>query len=333
MAICDPTGALDLRGELGLNKTAAAKGVTTNTDGTWSIWTAFCRDLACDPFLQNITSPMPLLQIFASQYRVGTLAPSHSPVKSRTVEAALRTVGQTFAALGHQDPRLQPSGKLDFWLQRQLQSYKKTDPPPTRVKPIPLQIIHHVILHCYRTPDPRSNAIGQMIILGFFFLLRLGEYAHTNNPEAAPFCLCDVHLLRYNVRIDALRCAEELLTSATHVALEFTMQKNGVRGELVMLGRSGHHILCPVLAAIARLKHLRLHQAHPTTHLYQYYNGRSWQAVNTYDLTQNFHAGASTLGHTVGIQAADISVRSLRSSGAMALLCADVDSDKICLLG
>ncbi len=39
------------------------------------------------------------------------------------------------------------------------------------------------------------------------------------------------------------------------------------------------------------------------------------------------------LGSTVGIAASDMSVRSLRSSGAMALLCADVDTDKIRLLG
>jgi hypothetical protein len=35
----------------------------------------------------------------------------------------------------------------------------------------------------------------------------------------------------------------------------------------------------------------------------------------------------------MGLSPADISVRSLRSSGAMALLCANVDTDRICLLG
>jgi len=39
------------------------------------------------------------------------------------------------------------------------------------------------------------------------------------------------------------------------------------------------------------------------------------------------------LGHVVGITPADISIHSLRSSGAMALLCADVDPNRIRLLG
>jgi hypothetical protein len=39
------------------------------------------------------------------------------------------------------------------------------------------------------------------------------------------------------------------------------------------------------------------------------------------------------MGAASGITAADILVRSLRTSGAMALLCAAVDPDKIRLLG
>jgi hypothetical protein len=39
------------------------------------------------------------------------------------------------------------------------------------------------------------------------------------------------------------------------------------------------------------------------------------------------------MGAAYGINACDISVRSLQSSGAMSLLCAKVDTDLICLLG
>jgi hypothetical protein len=98
-----------------------------------------------------------------------------------------------------------------------------------------------------------------MIILGFFFLLRPGEYAFTDNPDAAPFRLCDVHVLLYNRRLDPAQCLEQDLDNATHIALEFTRQKNGVHGELVGRGRSGHPTLCPVKAAVLRIKHLRIH--------------------------------------------------------------------------
>jgi hypothetical protein len=240
LAACDPAGTLHLQHELGLIKEAAAKGIAASsgvaTDTTWALWTEFCRDLMCDPTLQDIEEPLPLLQIFANRYRVGHLAPSQSPVKARRVEAALCSVGQMITTLGYRDPWLQPSGKLDIRLHRQLQAYSKEDPPPSRVKPIPLQILHWVVQYCFRTQDARLNTIGQMVVLGFFFLLHPGEYAKTDNPDAAPFRLRDIHLLVHNVRLNTVLCSEQDLLSVTHVALEFTTQKNGVRGELVGLG-------------------------------------------------------------------------------------------------
>jgi hypothetical protein len=333
---CDPTGLLNLQHELGAIKAVAAGGISTSrasgADTTWDIWAEFCHSLYCDPFLSAIDDPLPILQIFAARYRVGTLAPSNHAVRSRTVEGALRAVGQAFTALGYPDPRLHPSGRLDFRLHRQLQAYSKADPPPHRVKPVPLQLLLQVVTQCRMTPDTRLAAIGDMLILGFFFLLRPGEYASTSNPDAAPFRLCDVHLLHNNIRLNPMACPENTLLAATHVALEFTTQKNGVRGELVGLGRSGHSFMCPVLAAINRLKHMRLHNAHPTTPLYTYFTP-TIRTIHTTDLTQQLRSLCATIGHTVGITAADISIRSLRSSGAMALLCANVDTDKIRLLG
>jgi len=172
-----------------------------------------------------------------------------------------------------------------------------------------------------------------MITLGFFFLLHPGEYAYTDNLDAAPFRLCDVHLLHDNVHLDALNCPEHLLDYATQLALEFNRQKNGVWGELVRLGRSNHDILCKVRAGINHLKHLRLHRTHPTTPIYKYFHRNTWAPVTTLELTQHLRSTTTILGNQVGIQPADLSVRSLRSNGAMALLCADVDMDKTHLLG
>jgi hypothetical protein len=69
LAACDPTGTINLAGELGVIKTIAAGGIAASRQGsddtTWTLWSEFCIDLACDPFLQDIAEPLPLLQIFA----------------------------------------------------------------------------------------------------------------------------------------------------------------------------------------------------------------------------------------------------------------------------
>jgi len=61
------------------------------------------------------------------------------------VEDALRSMGQTFASLGAQDIRKDSLGTIDFRIQWQLRSYAKADPPPDRVKPVPIQLLHHAL--------------------------------------------------------------------------------------------------------------------------------------------------------------------------------------------
>ncbi|MFN9980389.1 MAG: hypothetical protein ACK53Y_10765, partial [bacterium] len=95
-----------------------------------------------------------------------------------------------------------------------------------------------------------------MLTLGFFFLLRPGEYAKTSNPDSTPFRLCDIHLCQGQRRIPHMQCPIHDLHNAHFVCLEFTTQKNGVRSKLVGLGHSGHDALCPVQAMITRVKHL-----------------------------------------------------------------------------
>ena len=245
---------------------------------------------------------------------------------------ALRAVGQTLANLGFADPRLLPSGKLTFRLSRQLSCYSRSDPPPSRVKPIPVTVLQHTC-HLLRLSNHiRNTTLADMLTLGFFFLLRPGEYASSTNPDSTPFRLQDIHLWRHNTKLTHLQCPITDLYSTTFACLEFTNQKNGVRGELIGLSRSGNPAFCPVASLVTRIIHLRAYAAQPNTPLYTYFYD-TWQAVTTDMLTKELRAAISTLGPVVGLHPAEISIRSLRASGAMALLCAHVDTDRIRLLG
>jgi len=152
LANCTPHKRDIIGSELRLIQDITATGMNSTrrgaTDTTWDLWETFCTELRTDPYLQSVTDPIPLLQIFAHRYRIGQVAPSGAQVCSRTVEGALGAVGQTLALLGSLDPRLQPSGKLDLCLSRQLSAYQKQDPPPTWVKPIPFPIIAYTTDFC-----------------------------------------------------------------------------------------------------------------------------------------------------------------------------------------
>jgi hypothetical protein len=135
---------------------------TRSGDAHWDRWGDFCQDLALDPLLPNVEDPIPLLQVFAQRYRQGTLPQQRQAVRSRTVEDALRSVAQTFTGMGKADPRLTPQGKVDFRLKRILSAYSKQDPPPNRVKPLPVQVLRRVMLVANAAPTPGNLAIADM---------------------------------------------------------------------------------------------------------------------------------------------------------------------------
>jgi len=234
--------------------------------------------------------------------------------------------------MGYRDPRLLPSGKSNFRLNRQLSHYNKANPPPSRVKPILCSVLPHTVQLHQLAYCPQSHAIADMVTLAFYFLLRPGGYAQTSNPDSMPFRLVDVHLRRGQTRLLHLSCPLQELDSALFVCLEFTNKKNGVRGELIGLSRSGNPTFCPVQACINRVKHLCQHHAPPTSPLYAFFV-TCWQSITTTHLTAELQAVINVLGHTVGLSPNDILVRSLCASGAIALLCANIDMDRIRLLG
>jgi hypothetical protein len=67
--------------------------------------------------------------------------------------------------------------------------------------------------------------------------------------------------------------------------------------------------------------------------LYAFHNGSTWLNVTPALITAALRIAVTTIGPALGIHPKDISARSLRSGGAMALLCTEVDTDKIRLLG
>ena len=99
--------------------------------------------------------------------------------------SAIRHVAQAFAGVGTPDPRVTAHGALGFRLQTLLRSWQRADPPPTRVKPLPLVVLRRAHQHALATaPAHRSHATGDCLLMAYFFLLRPGEYSGTPRTSA-----------------------------------------------------------------------------------------------------------------------------------------------------
>ena len=285
-----------------------------------------------DPFLEAVTDKVPVLQVFSRRIRTGKLSASQRPVKSRQVEEYLRSIGQTFLTMGKSDPRLGLSMKIDHRIQRMLRTYSKQDPPPNRVKPVPVQVLRHITAIARASNLPFNLAVADMITLAFFFLLRPGEYT-VSRSDSSPFLFEDVQLFIGDHRLDTTHAPIATLRTATFATLTFTTQKNGVRGEVIGLGRSGCQTLCPVSSLIRRIVHLRLHNAPPTSPIARVYTDK-WENVTPSNITLTLRQAVTFLSPAaLGFLPTDVSARCLRAAGANALLCADVDTDVIRLLG
>lgn len=103
----DPVTANNFSRDFSAAQAAVKAGVVPSRSRAalahWHIWTAFCEKHSVDPTLQEFNDPIPFLQVFAHRYRSGTIAARGQQVRARTVEDALRNVGQTFASVGAAD--------------------------------------------------------------------------------------------------------------------------------------------------------------------------------------------------------------------------------------
>jgi hypothetical protein len=124
-----------------------------------------------------------------------------------------------------------------------------------------------------------------------------------------------------------------MLAATTFGTLEFNTQKNGVRSEIIGLGETPEYF-CPVKALQRRVRDLHQHSAPPTTPIASYYLTGYWHCISPSQITNALCATVATCDSAqLGFLHSDVSARSLRAAGAMALLCVEVDTDIIRLIG
>lgn len=231
----------------------------------------------------------------------------------------------------NRDPRHGIGGKIHVVLRHQYSAYSKEDPPPERVKPIPMQLTRHTVTSLQL--DELSRAMADLIIIAVFFLLRPGEYCYNTDGNNAPFRLQDVSFELNDVQTNAVTVPLDLLATATLVLLRFTTQKNGIRDEDIFHGPTIDPLLCPRKAVARRVTHLRNNNASPDTPLHTVYIGGTATNVSSKSLTKALRDALATIPDPINIAASEISARALRAGGAMALFRANIDPENIQLVG
>lgn len=214
-----------------------------------------------------------------------------------------------------------------------LRAYSKQDPLPNHVKPIPIMVIHRIFAVAHASNDPFKQGTANMIGLAFFFLLQPGEY--TDSPsDTSPFWFLDVQMWIGQQRLNLCTASAAQCSTATFCSLTFRDQKNVVQGEVIDLGYSGDPHLSPPRILAQRILHLPAHNASNDTPLVCIYQHQHSTAVKPNDITITLHNAITYLTPaSLGFLPSDVFARCLHAAGAKALLCANVNTDVIHLLG
>ena len=195
-------------------------------------WRAYCAAWDVDPLLPGLADPIPFMCTFTYQYRVGTVAARGRPVGARQAEEAIRFVGQTMAHLGVKDKRKTHPPDIDPRLRDMWKQWATEDPPPARVKPVPMRVLFRAQALADADNSLASAATARMMWINMFYLCRPGESCATRYA-CHFFRMRDVVMIRDSIVLDLLTCSDSALRGASDTHLTFTTQKNKHRNERI----------------------------------------------------------------------------------------------------
>jgi hypothetical protein len=145
------------------------------------------------------------------------------------------------------------SKKLLPRLQHMLDSFCKEDPPATKQLPVEANVPEFLV-KVGMAPESRKFewAIGDLILIAFYHLLRIGEYttkgAQNNSKQTEEFKMGDIMLFAKDVNGNLgcfLRDAlDDLIASSEGATRKLDNQKNGWKGVCVYHEANGNRIFC-----------------------------------------------------------------------------------------
>jgi hypothetical protein len=324
-------------GEIQRLRDAAWEAIGTATvDGTereryWRAWQTHCSLYAPGNTATSVSTDQ--LLTFAVAVREGQYGLGNT-VKVQSVERALRHIAQRLVLDGHRDPRRASPAQqtLDLPIARLLKKYRDEDPPAEPKLAIPISTVSAIAAN-YRW-NAHLDATADLVIIAFFYLLRVGEYTMPAKPRpkrTIALRKCDVRLWRRG-KVLLHSASPSTLLTADSATICIAHTKNGTKGAVVHHEACGGPI-CPVAALARRISNMQ--HGPPTGSLSAvYHQSGKITRVSDREIGIAVRWGATsdrllTRGYTLQ----RISSHSLRAGGAMAMKLSGTSDSTIMRVG
>jgi len=292
----------------------------------WGQWIEFLPS-GFDPYLQDMDAEerLVVLQACARRAREGTFGVGKQ-VQTGSVQAALGAVAKTIKLAGWPNP-LYKAGTTNYHaaLAMQTEGYRREDPATRKQTAVPVSVPNFVFTNTGETNDPKLKAFGELVLIAFYLLLRVGEYTHhTNQRRTQQFRLCDMKFFVADQRVQPAQL-EANRNRINLVSLTIENQKNGRKGETMSHHalRKGDTSCCPVKEVVARAIDMVRMQATDDTLICAFRESVAlpWQQVRSSQIVRAVKDAVSALRlpKKKGFYRSKTGSHSLRAGGAMAL--------------
>jgi hypothetical protein len=169
-----------------------------------------------------------MLVLFAEHVRSGGVSPGKREVRVQTVQVSLRAVAAKFEMDGQSNPGVTAQRKYHQKISQLIEGYRRNDPAPKYKLAVPLTVPTYMYNYG-RTGNAKHKAIGDMALIAFYYLLRVGEYTREGNKctRIQKFRVHDITLWNKNTIPDKTLPLSTLLNQCTAVTMNIDNQKTG----------------------------------------------------------------------------------------------------------
>jgi len=290
--------------------------------------------MGVDPHLSYATTPYKVrartLTGFAARVRQGFYGRGRK-ILSDSARGAITAIGQTISLDTGINPTKEEHGqRLIFPIRLMMDGWRKEDPPTEKKLPVEADVpefMANIGRQAHATP--LQQTIGDLALIAFYFLLRIGEYtgkpSRNESKQTEQFKVKDVTFFRRDkagqLRQLPRNAEAHLIMSANSATLKLDNQKNGWKGVCIHQHTNGDSYSCPVRALGRRILHIRENNGSQNSPLSAVCTNGAWTFVTHSHMSSGIKLAAAALDYPAckGIPIERIDTHSLRCGGANAL--------------
>lgn len=223
-----------------------------------------------------------------------------------------------------------------------IEGFRRADPPAVPQLAVPISVPNH----CYLSggdKSPHDQAVGQLTLIAFYYLLRVGEYTKpkfcwvkgkkVKASRTVQFTVGNVGFFK-NGKLIPRSSDLKVLLDCDSATLKITNQKNGRMGDTIHQEAVKSSAANPVAALARRVHHILSNGGSNDTLLCDYFDNDDWHSVSSNDIVHAVRQAAINLKlHEQAIDPDLVGAHSIRAGGAMALKLAGCDDTIIMKMG